>query len=109
MKNDIVNGFQGPPGAAASNTENSRQEAQKSQNEKLLLACPPEPWRRRMPFALCRGHSVSVNPPNQFGFKAGSPRRSRCGEGGSNQVKPILLLKLADNLMQIPYNEHLMY
>jgi hypothetical protein len=57
MKNEIMNGDQGLPVPMASNTENSRQETQKSQKGKTLLACPPEPWRRRMPLAPFGGCS----------------------------------------------------
>jgi hypothetical protein len=37
------------------------------------LACPPEPWRRRLPLAHFGGYSVIVNPPNGLGFQIVKP------------------------------------
>jgi hypothetical protein len=92
MKNEIIDGVQGLPGAAKSNAEDCRQAAQNSQNGEFLLACPPEPWRRRMLLARFGGDSVNVNPPGGLGFQA---------------VKAVPLAKMPCNFIQTPYNEQL--
>ena len=65
--------------APESNTKNGRDKAQESQNEEFLLACPPEPWRRRMPSALFRGHSVGLNSPDRLIQPIPSPGKPNAG------------------------------
>jgi hypothetical protein len=74
-----------PAGGCGIQYKMSREKAQKAQERKSPCAT----------FVLFRGYYVNVNPPDRLGCQAGSTRRSRCGEGGSNSVKPMLLDKLS--------------